>query len=133
MNRDFFIQSVWLIGGRYFMFATIAFVLFYVIWRNRFLYKKIQTRFPKNTDYLREIFYSILTICIFSFGAVILFTNPVAAYTTRYTNITQYGWGYYFLIYPVMLLMHDTYFYFTHRLMHNRHLFKWFHLVHHQS
>src|SRR6478735_9596876 len=133
MNWDIFLKSVWLIGGRYFMFATIAFVLFYIVFRNRFLYKKIQSRFPKNTDYLREIFYSILTICIFSFVAVILFTNPVAPYTTRYTNITQYGWAYYFFAYPLMLVMHDTYFYFTHRLMHNRHFFKWFHLVHHQS
>lgn len=133
MNRDIFFKSVWLIGGRYFMFATIAFILFYIVWRNRFLYKKIQARFPNNTDYLREIFYSILTICIFSFVSVILFTNPVAQYTTRYTNISQYGWGYYFLAYPLMLVMHDTYFYFTHRIMHNKHLFKWFHLVHHKS
>jgi lathosterol oxidase len=133
MNWDFFIKSVWLIGGRYFMFAAIAFLVFYSFWRHRFVYKKIQSRFPKNTDYLREIFYSILTICIFSFVAVTLFTKPVAPYTTRYTNIAEYGWVYYFLVYPLMFVMHDTYFYFTHRLMHNKHLFKWFHLVHHQS
>jgi lathosterol oxidase len=29
--------------------------------------------------------------------------------------------------------MHDTYFYFTHRLMHHPRVFRWFHLVHHRS
>ncbi|MES2003725.1 MAG: sterol desaturase family protein [Bacteroidota bacterium] len=134
MNWDFYFKSVWLIGGRYFLIAGIAFVLYYVLLRNKFLYKKIQSRFPKNTDYLREMAYSVLTIGIFSFVSLVLLTHPlVAPHTTLYKNIEQYGWLYYFLAYPLMFIMHDTYFYFTHRLMHHRALFKWFHLVHHQS
>ncbi len=134
MNWAYFFKSIWLIGGRYFMIAGLAFLLFYIVWRNRFIYQKIQTRFPKNQDYLREIFYSFLTICIFSFVSVVLFVHPqVAPHTTRYLQISDYGWTYYFLVYPLMFLMHDTYFYFSHRLMHHKALFKWFHLVHHKS
>ncbi len=134
MNWDFYFKSIWLIGGRYFMIAGIAFLLFYILLRNKILYKKIQSRFPKNTDYLREMGYSALTIGIFSFVSVILITHPsVAPYTTRYINIAEHGWVYYFLAYPIMFIMHDTYFYFTHRLMHHKYFFKWFHLVHHQS
>eukprot|EP01136_Pigoraptor_vietnamica_P024712 Opistho-1_new@77980 len=134
MNWSFFFKSIWLIGGRYFMIAGLAFLLFYVLWRNRFLYKKIQARFPKNQDFLREMFYSFLTICIFSFVSVVLFSHPtVVPHTTRYLQIAEYGWAYYFLVYPLMFLMHDTYFYFSHRLMHHKALFKWFHLVHHKS
>jgi len=134
MNWSFYFKSIWLIGGRYFMIAGLAFLLFYILWRNRFFYKKIQARFPKNQDYLREIFYSFLTICIFSFVSVVLFVHPqVAPHTTRYLQISDYGWGYYLLVYPLMFLMHDTYFYFSHRLMHHKVLFKWFHLVHHKS
>lgn len=134
MNWAYFFKSIWLIGGRYFMIAGLAFLLFYVLRRNRFFYQKIQSRFPKNQDYLREIFYSFLTICIFSFVSVVLFVHPkVAPYTTRYLQISDYGWTYYFLVYPLMFLMHDTYFYFAHRLMHHKALFKWFHLVHHKS
>lgn len=134
MNWSFFFKSIWLIGGRYFMMAGLAFLLFYVVWRNRFFYQKIQTRFPKNQDYLREIFYSFLTICIFSFVSVVLFVHPqVAPHTTRYLQISDYGWTYYFMVYPLMFIMHDTYFYFSHRLMHHKLLFKWFHLVHHKS
>ena len=32
-----------------------------------------------------------------------------------------------------MIVVHDTYFYFTHRMMHHPRLFKFFHLVHHKS
>ncbi|HEU0065283.1 MAG TPA: sterol desaturase family protein, partial [Flavisolibacter sp.] len=48
-------------------------------------------------------------------------------------NIEKYGWLYFFLAFPLMFLIHDTYFYWTHRIMHHRKLFKAFHLVHHQS
>lgn len=134
MNWSFYIKNAWLIGGRYLLFAGIAFLLFYVIWRRHFFYRKIQSRFPKNTDYLREIAYSFLTIAIFSFIALLLFSHPaIAPHTTLYKTIDARGWTYYLLVYPLLFLMHDTYFYFTHRLMHHRALFKWFHLVHHQS
>lgn len=134
MNWDFYFKCAWLIGGRYFIFAAIAFFIFYILFRRRFFYQKIQSRFPKNTDYLREITYSIITIIIFSFVSLILFRHPaVAPHTTYYKDIAQYGKLYYILAFPLMFLMHDAYFYFTHRLMHHRKLFKWFHLVHHQS
>lgn len=134
MSWEFYFKSIWIIGARYFMFAAIAFTIFYILFRRRFFYKKIQSRFPKNTDILREMGYSVLTIAIFALVSLILFRHPkVAPLTTKYVNISQYGWVYYFLAYPLMFIMHDTYFYFTHRLMHHKRLFKWFHLVHHQS
>ncbi len=134
MNWDFYLRSIWLIGARYFVIAGIAFALYYILFRNRYFYKKIQHRFPKNTDYLREMGYSVLTIAIFSLVSMELLGNPhIVPYTTRYNTIADHGWVYYFLAFPLMFLMHDTYFYFTHRLMHHKKLFRWFHLVHHQS
>lgn len=116
------------------MFAAIGFLIYYVVFRKRFFYRKIQERFPKNNDYLREIGYSVLTILIFSAVSVTLFTSPqIAPHTTIYKNISDHGWLYYFALYPLLFIMHDTYFYFTHRLMHHKKLFRWFHLVHHQS
>jgi sterol desaturase/sphingolipid hydroxylase (fatty acid hydroxylase superfamily) len=54
-------------------------------------------------------------------------------YTSIYKDIHQHSTAYNWLIFPVMLLMHDTYFYWMHRLMHQPALFKFFHVVHHQS
>lgn len=123
-----------MIAGRYIFFAGLAFVLFYLLFRRKWLYKKIQLRFPENKDYLREFGYSMLTIFIFTTVTYPLIAVPaIANYTTRYAEISEYGWFYYFALFPVLFVMHDTYFYFSHRLMHHRKLFNLFHLVHHKS
>lgn len=133
MNWDLYFRIIEKIGSRYYLVAAIGFVIFYILLRKPLFYKKIQGRFPKNTDYLREIGYSSLTIFIFGTIVVLLNHPAIAPYTTRYKEIAERGWVYYFLAFPIMLVMHDTYFYFTHRIMHHKALFKWFHLVHHKS
>lgn len=123
-----------MIAGRYSFFAGIAFVLFYLLFRRKWLYKKIQLRFPENKDYLREFSYSMLTIFIFTTVTYPLIAVPsIAKHTTLYMDIAKYGWFYYFALFPVLFVMHDTYFYFAHRLMHHKKLFTLFHLVHHKS
>jgi sterol desaturase/sphingolipid hydroxylase (fatty acid hydroxylase superfamily) len=122
------------IGSRYFMVAALFFFLFYVAIKNKVFYKKIQQRFPSLNDYAREIGYSVLTIIIFAFVPLFVLQYPsISRHTTYYMKIEQYGWLYFFLAFPLMLLIHDTYFYWLHRLMHHKKLFKIFHLVHHKS
>jgi lathosterol oxidase len=131
---DIWAKTLFLVGGRYFLFAGAAFLWFYLILRNRKQHQKIQLRFPQRKDYWREIGYSALTIVIFSAVAALLLWHPaIAPRTTRYVKIDEYGWIYYFAIFPVMLIMHDTYFYFAHRIMHHKRIFPWVHLVHHRS
>lgn len=57
----------------------------------------------------------------------------IARTTTFYKHIHQHSLVYFFLAFPLMFLIHDAYFYWTHRAMHHKKLFKFFHLVHHQS
>ncbi len=122
------------IGSRYFIVAGIFFLLFYVLFKNKLTYKKIQSKLPKATDYFREIAYSVITICIFAFVPLSILHIPVISKTTTfYTKIHQHGWLYFFLAFPLLFIIHDTYFYWMHRLMHHKKLFKTFHLVHHKS
>ena len=122
------------IGSRYFIIAGIAFLLFYMLLRRRVGHKKIQARLPKPKDYAREVGYSVITISIFALVPLVILHIPAIAHTTLfYTHIQQYGWAYFFLAFPLLFILHDTYFYWTHRLMHHKRLFKSFHLVHHQS
>ena len=44
---------------RYFSFASISFVLFYVILKKPLWYRKIQQKIPKLTDYKRDIFCEV--------------------------------------------------------------------------
>ena len=127
----FFLQRV---GSKYYLIAGAIFFLFYVVLKNKILHKKIQSLFPKNADYLREILYSTGTIFIFGCIPLLIIANPaVRVHTTLYDNISDYGWFYYFLAFPIMFIMHDTYFYWTHRIMHHKTLFNIMHLVHHKS
>ena len=134
MTWKAFLQNAQLIGSRYFILALAGFLLFYVLFRNKWLYKKIQQRFPKNKDYAREIMYSLVTMLIFSLVSSFVFTHPsIRPHTRIYKEIGDNGWLYYFGLFPLMLFMHDTYFYFMHRLMHHKKIFNLVHLVHHQS
>ncbi len=122
------------ISIRYFMVAGIAFLFFYLLFSRFISYKKIQSKFPNSKDYIREIGYSFFTMALFAFVPFFIVKNPaVAVHTTLYKNISDHGWLYFFLAFPLMAIMHDTYFYWMHRLMHNKKLFKIFHVVHHQS
>lgn len=47
--------------------------------------------------------------------------------------MSDYGWIYYFAAFPIMFVIHDTYFYWTHRIMHHKSVFNVMHLVHHKS
>ncbi|HXB10697.1 MAG TPA: sterol desaturase family protein, partial [Bacteroidia bacterium] len=118
---------------RYFVIAGIFFLVFYIIKPKRYLKLRIQHVFPKNKDYYREIGYSLLTFIFFAVYVIILFRTPVKGYTLLYNNISNYGWAYFFLSVFLALVIHDAYFYWTHRLMHHPKLFKAFHLVHHKS
>jgi Delta7-sterol 5-desaturase len=134
MNWTEYFKNVTIIGSRYLLMASITFILFYLAFKKVIHYKKIQHRFPHFNDYAREIGFSILTVCIMAFvPALILGTPSVAKHTKFYTDINQHGIAYFILAFPLMALMHDTYFYWMHRLMHHPRLFKVFHLVHHKS
>lgn len=133
MNWEFYFTAFQKISSRYFIVALIGFMLFYVIFRRKYFYLKIQQKFPQNKNYIRELFYSIVTMSIFSLIVVVLNSPPIAEQTTRYQSIETYGWAYYFCVFPVLFIMHDLYFYIMHRIMHHPALFKYIHLVHHKS
>ena len=134
MNWEKFIFVLLSVADKYFFIAAPAFLLFYVLLRRRVSFKKIQLRFPKLKDYRREIIFSTVSIIIFTFPPLFMLNNDrIRPHTTIYGDITQHGLVYAILVFPVMLLIHDTYFYWIHRLMHHPKLFKLFHLTHHKS
>jgi lathosterol oxidase len=118
---------------RYLLF-TGAFYLFFYVWKNKkYWHSKIQQRYPEKKYIIHEIKYSFFTILIF--GSVILLVIWAAknGLTMVYEPIDKYGYVYYFFSIILMVLLHDTYFYWTHRLMHWKPLFKLAHKTHHLS
>ena len=131
-NRSYLFYLA-MISLRYFILAGILFLIFYVFYKERYKDFKIQKMFPKPKDYYREIKYSLLSILIFTTFAFVVFKSPLFYFTKIYKDIGAFGLGYFFVSVVVAIFIHDTYFYWTHRLMHHPKLFRYFHLVHHKS
>jgi lathosterol oxidase len=118
---------------QYALTAGLAFLVFYTLLRGLFLSRKIQSAFPAHLDIRREIFYSLSSLVVFAgVGVLSVFMNRLG-WMHIYYRIAAHGWPYFFFSIVAMIFLHDTWFYWTHRLMHWRPLFKLAHRVHHQS
>jgi lathosterol oxidase len=134
MNWSKFFLQLFNIADKYYVIAGVAFFLFYVLLKKRITWKKIQPRFPEEKDYRREILYSTVSILIFSLPPVLLLqSDRLRPHTTFYKDISRHGWVYFWCAFPLMILIHDAYFYWMHRLIHHPRLFRLIHLVHHRS
>lgn len=125
---------MWLVHlVRYLLVAGIFYALYYGWRRHRLAARKIQPRFPKNTDLRREIGYSVATTGVFALVSLTLFLTGIRDHTLMYRDWQAYGTAYGLFSFVALIGLHDTYFYWTHRAMHHPRLFKTMHLVHHKS
>lgn len=122
-----------IIFGRYAVISLLLFSLFYVWKRRDWLRLKIQQRFPQNADYWREIGFSALTSVIFGWVVWLCLGTSFREYTQYYRDIQQHPIGWLVASVPLTLLVHDTYFYWIHRLMHSPAIYRRVHLTHHKS
>lgn len=129
---DIWIEEAFSVVRKYFTYAGITFFVFYVVLRKPLWFRRIQKKLPKLTDYGRDIFYSLISVSIFATVAVICFTI-LAPYANFFMEADHYGWWYYGFTWIWMLFIHDTYFYWMHRAMHHKLLFKHVHKIHHKS
>ncbi|WP_233268750.1 sterol desaturase family protein [Mucilaginibacter lacusdianchii] len=118
---------------RYFVIAGVPFIIFYKLLANWFSQSKIQNRQASRKDFIREILHSMQTTAVFAvIGYLVLFT-PLKNHTLVYTDINAYPLWWIPVSLAISLVIHDTYFYWMHRLLHHKKLFRYTHLVHHQS
>lgn len=118
---------------RYLLVAGGAFLLLYV-WRNRHLRSlKIQTDYPARQEMRREVLYSFMSMGVFALVGVLVYFMHRAGIGKLYVQFDRHSWGYFWISTIGLILAHDTYFYWTHRLMHWKPLFPIVHKIHHQS
>lgn len=118
---------------RYLIPASLAFLLFWVFGRKRWNHLFIQKTFPGQKQLWREFAYSMSTVVIFSIVGFGILKAEQAGITLIYDKITDYGLLYLIGSFVLTLVFHDFYFYWTHRLMHHKRVFRHVHRVHHQS
>ncbi len=128
-----YLRTVSLLSLRYLIFAGALFLIFYV-WKKRHFFKvKIQQKYPDNKHILHEIGYSFLSITIFSLVGTTLFVLRKHGYTQMYLNFGDHSVAYFIFTVIAFILLHDTYFYWTHRLMHWKKIYPYVHKIHHVS
>ena len=124
----------WLvIYSRYFVIAGIAYFLFYTGREKIFGIKKLQNRIPNPRLIRKEIRYSMISLSIYCLTSLGVYYAYYTGWTQIYLSIEENGWAYFFLSIIITLVLHDAYFYWTHRLLHIPRIFKSIHRTHHLS
>ncbi len=109
-----------------------AYLLVWRVLTPHLLQRKLQPRRPRRRDLLREILASHLSIAVFTLIATPLWALHRHGFGRLYTDVTVYGWGWFFVSILLMVLLHDTWFYWAHRLLHHPRTYR-FHRLHHRS
>ncbi|NJM76461.1 MAG: sterol desaturase family protein [Acaryochloridaceae cyanobacterium RU_4_10] len=129
----YWISFFGLILGRYFLIAGSTHLFFYSLWRESFAKREVQLSVPLWLSIQRDIKLSILSAIVFAVGSALIMSAYDLGKTRLYGNIYEYGLWYLGVSYVAILLLQDAYFYFTHRLLHHRYVFRWLHQGHHRS
>lgn len=118
---------------RYAIPASIAFAVFWLWKWDALAHRRLQRRRPSRKAFAREIRYSVSTALIFSLVGLGTYHLERAGIADIYSDLDAYGWPWWFASLALAILIHDTYFYWTHRAIHHRWLFARIHRVHHLS
>ena len=82
---------------------------------------------------LRELGHSMLTVLVFSLVGTGVLLGYHLGLSKIYFAPGQYGWAWLVASFFVFVILHDAWFYWTHRLMHHPRMFRRVHRTHHLS
>ena len=102
-----------------------------VLCADRLAKRRIQSTPRSTTDLIRELTHSASTVLIFSMVGLAIAASEQMGWMRILFGSDQVLWQAANLV--VMILLHDAYFYWSHRAMHHKRLFKWVHRTHHLS
>ncbi|MEM7159523.1 MAG: sterol desaturase family protein [Myxococcota bacterium] len=118
---------------RYFAATSVAFVVFWVVLRERLGHRRIQAKFPARKKIAYDVGHSVIgLLAIVSATTVMSVLRPLG-FMQIYDDPGAHGWGYFAFTVALLIVGHDAYTYWTHRLIHRKSLFRRMHAVHHRS
>lgn len=118
---------------RYFGISACFYWVFYTKKWKWSAPRQIYSQLPGKDIQRYEIKWSLISSVIFGFGGVLLGLCWQMGWTQIYLPFDQYGWTYLILSGFILSVLHDFYFYTTHRLLHISWIYRRFHAVHHAS
>lgn len=119
--------------SEYAMFAIGFWLVVWVLLGSVLASRKIRTDKPSARQLALEFAVSLRSLAIFSTIGALLFMVERAGYLPGPALAASWGWGWGIVSLILMVVGHDAYFYWTHRLVHDPRLFRTFHRRHHRS
>jgi Delta7-sterol 5-desaturase len=120
--------------GIYLGLCSVVQWAFYQRFQAVFAPFKIQSKLSTSDQLRFEVWQSIKTFLSWTPVTACFFLLVFSGHTNVYWSVDAYGWGYFWLSLPMVIVFHDASFYWLHRFWHsNAFLFRTFHHAHHVS
>lgn len=112
-----------------------AYLIFWLLLSKKLTKLRIQLVQRCNSEQVREEiknqFISLLVLALYITAIILLGKNGI---TKTYTDINLYGGLWYAIVtFILLIIVDDTWFYWSHRFMHNPKIYKYIHALHHKS
>ena len=117
-------------------YLIVSSLLYWLLWVRRpqsWEVRRLHDLDRRKSKMKSEIKWSLFSCLIFALPSAFIMEMIALGQTKVYINPIQYGWVYLPVSLFIYLFIHDTYFYWTHRWLHNPSIYHRFHKVHHES
>lgn len=118
---------------RYALGAGGVYLIVNILLRRRLSGRKIRQTSPDWSQMRREIAASLRTVLIFAAAGLTIYGGITSGVLHLDERVSVRGWGWFAINLALLLVLHDAWFYWTHRLIHHPKLFRRFHRLHHRS
>lgn len=116
---------------RYLAVAGIPYLLLYKFKLGNL--RKIDAKIPEPRAVWAEIGWSLITSAIFAASGLVVLALWDKGWAVLLPVTNFWSILYLPINFILLVFLHETYFYFTHRWMHQPTIFRWVHAVHHRS
>jgi Delta7-sterol 5-desaturase len=134
--QEFINQLLQLLGQSLINYLTIL-IVYLIVWKllkERLKNWRIQLKQRVNSKQLKaELRNSLFTLLVSSVIVFFIYHFKSKGYTKIYTHVNEFSKFYAYGGLFILMIINETWFYWIHRLLHNKILFKYIHIVHHKS
>ena len=119
--------------ARYLIGAGAVFLIVNVLLARWLRGRKIRPRSPDGRQMRREFLTSLRTALVFAACGMSIWALRGTGLIDVYLDPAERGWAYFAFSVVALIVLHDAWFYWTHRLIHHPKLFRRVHRTHHKS
>ncbi len=130
---NYFLYLTMLIWLSFLAFSLLGYLVFKKWLYKRNLHRKIFTLETKPEQWKFELGNSIVANLVIMASGVVIYFLHKKGWTQLYFEADKFSYWYLILNFFIIHTLHDTYFYWTHRAMHEVPFLKRIHVEHHRS